>query len=137
MLRKNVKIDLLRRTLLFSGCSKSQLAKIATIADEISFPSGKALIHEGERGRQLLVVIEGTVEVRKKGRKVAIRGGSEIFGEMALITNVPANATVTTTSPVRALVIVDRDFRGLLEQTPAIQSQILVSLAARVAPDVI
>ncbi len=137
MLRKNVKIDLLRRTPLFSDCSKSQLAELSTIADEIDFPAGRTLIQEGERGRQLFVVIEGTVEVRKKGRKVALRGGNEIFGEMALITNAPSNATVTTTSPVRALVIVDRNFRGLLERTPAVQSRILLSLAARVAPDAI
>ena len=135
MLRKNAKIDLLRRVPLFSGCSKSELAEIALIADEIDFASGKALIREGERGRQFLVIIDGSVNVTKKGRTVQIRGGAELFGEMALLSDAPTNATVTTTSPVRALVVVDHQFRGLIERSPGIQMKVLRSLAERLAPD--
>ena len=135
MLRKNAKIDLLRRVPLFSGCSKNELAEIALIADEFDVASGKALIREGERGRQFLVIIDGTVKVTKKGRNVQIRGGAEFFGEIALVSDAPTNATVTTTSPVRALVVVDRQFRGLIERSPGIQLKILRSLAERLAPD--
>jgi hypothetical protein len=48
-LRKNAKIELLRRTPPFSSCSKRELAEIAAIADEIDIPDGKAFIREGER----------------------------------------------------------------------------------------
>ena len=42
-------------------------------------------------------------------------GPGDFFGEIALISKAPRTATVTTTTPVRALVITDRAFRQLLE----------------------
>ena len=137
MLRKNAKVELMRKAPLFSNCSKRELEEIASLADEIDFPEGKTLIKEGERGREFFVVIEGTVDVRQKGRKLEPRGGADCFGEMALILDAPRMATVTTTSPVRALVLTDRAFRSLIERSPDIQLKILKSLAERLAPETI
>jgi len=135
MLRKNAKIELLRRVPLFSACSKRELAEIATLADELRFDAGRTLIQEGARGREFIVVIEGSVEVRKEGRKLPKRGDDSFFGELALLTDAPRSATVTATSPVRALVIVDHSFRRLLSASPTIQMKVLRSLAERLAPD--
>lgn len=135
MLRKNAKVELLRSVPLFSHCTKSQLAEIATIAEEMDFAAGKTIIREGERGRQFFVVIDGSVEVTKKGRTVPIRGGTELFGEIALLSDAPTNATVTATSSLRALVLADHHFRGLIQKSPGIQLQVLRSLAERLAPD--
>lgn len=134
-MRNDAKVEVLRRAPLFSGLSKRELQKIASLADEIDLPEGKELIREGVRGRQFFVLLEGNVAVRKRGRKVAIRGGTEFFGEIALVSNAPTNATVRATSAVRALVITDRAFRALLERVPQIQLKILRSLAERLAPD--
>src|SRR5712691_556113 len=134
-LRKNAKIALLRRTPLFSSCSKGELAAIAAIADEIDLPEGKAFIREGEQGREFFAVIEGAVDVRKKGRSVKLKGGNEFFGEIALVSNAPRNATVTAASAVRALVITDRSFESLMRRSPQLQLKVLRSLAERMAPD--
>ena len=135
MFRKNAKIELLKKVPLFSGCSQRDLGEIAEIADEMRFPAGRTLIHEGKPGREFFVVVDGEVEVRRKGRKLAVQGGSSFFGETALLTGAPRNATVTTTSPVQALVITDRAFLRLLRDQPGIQGKILSSLAARLAAD--
>jgi len=137
MLRKNAKVELIRTVPLFSNCSKRELAEIASLADELDFPEGKTLIKEGERGREFFVLIEGTVDVKQKGRKLAPRGRADCFGEIALILDAPRMATVTTTSPVRALVLTDRAFRSLVERSPDIQLKILKSLAERLAPETI
>jgi len=134
-LRKNAKIELLHRTPLFSGCSKRELGAIAAIADEIEIAAGTAFIREGERGREFVAVIEGAVEVRKKGRLVRVKGGSEFFGEIALLSAAPRNATVIATSAVRALVISDRAFDSLMQRSPQLQLKVLRSLAERVAAD--
>ena len=89
---RNVKIDLLRQVALFKGCSKRELGEIARIADEIDFPEGKTLITQGEPGKQCFVLIEGSVDVVKGGKKVPeMRGGSEIFGEIALLSGGPSH----------------------------------------------
>ena len=135
MFRKDVKIGLLKRVPLFSGCSRRELGEIAAVADEMRFPAGRTLIREGATGRELFVVVDGTVEVRRQGRRLAPKGDMSVFGEAALLTGKPRNATVTTTSPVQALVITDRAFRRLLRDSPSIPGKILTSLAARLADD--
>jgi CRP-like cAMP-binding protein len=67
----NAKIELIKAAPLFENCSKQELHSIAQIADELDIREGKVLIREGERGREFFVIIEGEVEVRRKGRKMA------------------------------------------------------------------
>jgi CRP/FNR family cyclic AMP-dependent transcriptional regulator len=134
-LGQNTKIDLIKGVPLFSSASKQELAEIASLADEIDLPEGKMLIEEGDpRPREFFVLIDGTAEVERGGKKVASIGPGDFFGEMALISKVPRNATITTTSPVRALVITDRAFRQLLDHSPQIQIGVLSALAERIAP---
>jgi CRP-like cAMP-binding protein len=133
VLRKNAKVDLLSRVPLFSGCSKGQLGEIAAIADEIAAPPGAELIVEGSRGREFLVIADGTVRVTRRGRKLADLGPGSFVGEMALLTAEPRNATVTAATQARLLVISDRAFRRLLEESPPIAMRVLEAVAARAA----
>jgi CRP-like cAMP-binding protein len=130
----NSKVDLIKGVPLFSSSSKSELAEIAKIADEVDLPEGKVVIKEGDSGREFIVLIEGTAEVERGGRKVADIGPGDFVGEIALIAKTPRNATITTTSPVRALVITDRAFRQLLDHSPQIAVSVLTALAERLAP---
>ena len=133
-LGSNSKVDLIKGVPLFAAASKQELAEIASIADEIDLPEGKVLIQEGDTGREFFVLIDGTAEVSRGGKKVATIGPGDFFGEIALISKTPRNATITTTSPVRALVITDRAFRQLLDHSPQIQIGVLTALAERLAP---
>jgi CRP-like cAMP-binding protein len=133
-LRKDKKIELIRRVPLFAECSRKELSQVASLADEIDLPEGRDLIREGERGREFFVLLEGSADVRAKGRRRAEMNAGDFFGEIALVTDTPRTATVRTTSPVRALVITDRSFRQLLERSPGIQLKVLQALAKRVAP---
>lgn len=135
LLHKNTKVEFLKRVPLFAGCSKKEFGEIAMITDEITVPEGTVLITEGQRGRQFFVVFEGSVDVSREGTRLAVTGGSEIFGEIALLSDSPTTATVTTTSQVRALVITDRAFRRLLEQSPGIQLKVMTAMAQRLAAD--
>jgi CRP/FNR family transcriptional regulator, cyclic AMP receptor protein len=137
MLRKDAKMELLRRVTLFSGCSKRELGQIAMIADELDFPVGKTLLRQGSAGRQFFVVIEGRVQVEQDGKVLPERGGSEFFGEISLVSGWPCTATVTTEEPTRALVIGAPEFRALLDRSPAIQRRVLHSFSERLAPHVI
>ena len=134
MLRRNEKVEWIRHVPLFSQCSRRELAQIAGIADEIDLRKDKILIREGARGREFFVLLEGSAEVTKDGRKINTLGPGDFFGEIALVSDSPRTATVTATSPVHTLVITDRSFRRLLEDVPEIQRKVLVALAERLAP---
>ena len=134
MLHRNEKVELIKSVPLFANCSKRELEQIAQLADEIDLSDGKELIRQGSRGREFFVLLEGDVDVTKDGRSINKLGSGDFFGEIALVSDTPRTATVTTTSPVRALVITDRAFRRLLEDSPEIQLKVLAELAKRLAP---
>ena len=134
-LRRDAKIEMLRRVPLFSRCSKRELAEVARFADEIDLPEGHELTREGERGREFFVLLEGTAEVRRRGRKVNTLGPGDFLGEIALLARTPRTATVKATSPIQALVITDRELRTILEHSPEIRMKLLEALAERLAPE--
>ena len=73
------------------------------------------------------------VDVRAKGRKLNSLGEGAFFGEMALVSQRPRNATVTATTPVRVLVVHESGFRRLLHDSPQISLKVLQTLADRAA----
>jgi CRP/FNR family transcriptional regulator, cyclic AMP receptor protein len=133
-LHKDAKLELLKRAPLFANCSKQELAQIGGIADEIDLREGTELTRQGAPGREFFVLIEGTADVIKDGQKVNTLEGGDFFGEIALVHHAPRTATVTATSPVRTLVISERNFKRLLEESPEIQRKVMVALAERLAP---
>jgi CRP/FNR family cyclic AMP-dependent transcriptional regulator len=131
-LRSNAKIDLLKNVPLFAGCSKDELRRLASIADEIDLREGTVLTREGRTGSEFFVLVEGTVRVTKDDRTLADLEGGDWLGEIALLTEAPRTATATATSPVRALVLVDRDFRRVVSEVPSIAMKVLTSVAERI-----
>jgi CRP-like cAMP-binding protein len=133
-LRKDAKIELMKKVPLFASLGNAQLAQVASIADEIRLPEGKVLTREGEPGREFFILIDGEVEVRRKGRKVATMVPGEFFGELALVSNRPRTATATASKPVRVLVVKDTSFRSVLLRTPQIALKVLQAAVERLPP---
>jgi CRP/FNR family cyclic AMP-dependent transcriptional regulator len=131
MLRRDKKIDLLKRVPLFADCSKRDLGEIALVADEIDFPAGFMLTREGASGQELVVIVEGKADVTRRGRKINAVGAGDFVGEIAIVSEAPRTASVKTTEATHALVITRRDFRALMKRVPSIQLKVLDSLAAR------
>ncbi len=136
-LRKNAKVELIRKVPLFSKLSQRALSEVASLADEIDLPEGKALTTEGDRGREFIVLLEGAAEVRKNGRKIRTLGDGDFLGEIALVSRTPRTATVTTTQPTRALVITGQNFDRLLRHSPQVQQGVMEALADRLAPELL
>ena len=135
MLRKNAKIELLKRVPLFERCSKSELQQIAGLADEVHLPAGRKLTREGGRGQEFIVLVEGRAEVERKGRRLRDLEAGEFLGEIALVADVPRTATVTTLTPAEILLMTARDFRTLMRDVPSLQPKVLYALAMRLPPE--
>jgi CRP/FNR family cyclic AMP-dependent transcriptional regulator len=136
-LGRNAKLEMLARVPLFAACSKRELAQVAALADELDVPAQRSLIKEGERGREFFALVEGSVEVTRRGRRIRALGSGDFFGEIALVADVPRSATVTTTSPCHVLVVTDRAFEQLMKSSPSIQTKVLQALAERLAPETV
>ena len=135
LIRADTRVDLIRGLPLFELCSKRDLRRIAALADERDVAAGTELIREGEPGSEFYVVVEGEVEVRRRGRRVAQLGPGSFVGEIALLSRSPRTATVVATTPLRVLAITGRDFVALLDSLPELWLKVARTLADRVDAD--
>jgi CRP/FNR family transcriptional regulator, cyclic AMP receptor protein len=135
VLRKDAKIDLIKHVPLFERCSKRELNQIASIADEIEVPADWNLTKEGGTGAEFIVLVNGTADVRRSGRKINTLRNGDFLGEISLVTGKPRTATVTTTEPTRLLVITARDFQTLMSDSPTTQAKVLQAVVSRLPED--
>jgi CRP/FNR family transcriptional regulator, cyclic AMP receptor protein len=128
---QDVKVSALARAPLFSDLSKKELTQLARMSDDMEIEAGHVLCGEGEIGRECFVIVDGEVEVTRKGRPVKRTGGDDFFGEIALLEDIPRTATVKAKSPLRLFVLTSRDFRHLVESSPSVERKVMRSLARR------
>ena len=135
LLKADTKVELIRHLPLFELCSKRDLRRIAALAVEREIDEGTELIREGEPGTEFYVVVDGEIDVRRRGRRVAHLGAGSYVGEIALLSRSPRTATVVATTPLRVLVIAGRDFVELLDAIPELWLKVARTLADRVDAD--
>ncbi len=104
--------EITRQSDIFKGLSDGELSQLAQICKMVSYPAGKTICCEGEKGKKIFVLAEGKTSVMSKGnRKKRIQIGSigqgEIFGEMSIIEDLPRNADLITDIDSK-LVVIDR-----------------------------
>jgi len=130
--RASAKVELLRNVPLFSDLSAKELMSLSRLMDEIDLKPGTVIIREGNTGGEFFIVIEGTIEVKRKGRRLARLGPGDYLGEIALIDHGPRTATAMVETEARLLVLASREFHSMLASDPRIENKILRTLAARV-----
>lgn len=102
-----------------------------------TYAPGDVVFNEGDAGRSMYVLLEGQVELTKRGE-----GGSQLlkcvdrsndfFGEMALIDDQPRSATATATTDTRLLVVNDATFEQLVRTNGEFAVKLIRVLAARI-----
>jgi CRP-like cAMP-binding protein len=125
-------IDHLASVPMFSACSKKELQAVARASDQVDLDAGRSLCEQGSIGREAFIIVDGSAEVKRNGRKVAMLGPGDAFGELALLDHGPRTATVTAATPLKVLVIGAREFAGILDEVPPIAHKLLKSLAGRI-----
>lgn len=99
------------------------------------FPVGTVLFEEGQPGHVMYIVVAGEIEIRRRvgdtERVLAVLGGGEFFGEMAILSGRPRSATAVARSAARLLVIDGTTFEAMLRARPEIALRLIKALAAR------
>jgi CRP-like cAMP-binding protein len=114
------------RLSLFAHCTRDELARVRSLLTAVLVPAGRVLIDYGEPARQFVVVADGEVSVvDSHGVEVAVLGPGAIVGELGLLCDTTAGATVTALTPVVAYVGNRREFQALLETSPEIDRRVM------------
>ena len=128
---RDTKVEALRSAPLFAGLSRKELAELAKVTEDVDLDTGKVLCQEGHAGQEFFVIMEGEVEVTRRGKKLATRSSGDFFGEIALVENVPRTATVTARTPLRVFVLTRQSFLRLLDEQPGVERKVMRALARR------
>jgi CRP-like cAMP-binding protein len=118
---------------LFAQLSKSELADVARLTDEVEVDAGTVLGREGSIAYEFFVIEAGTASVEVDGQHVADLGPNEWFGEIGLLAAERRTATVTATSPMRLVVIFGPSFRDLTRRLPDVAETIRAEIEERLA----
>ncbi len=126
------KVFLLQRVDLLADARSSDLALLASIADEFDADRGSVLIREDEPADALYVVIRGQVELARSGETVLRAGAGTPFGTWALIDDAPSLIEATAIEESTLLCIRRDDFYELLADHEELVRGLLQGLARRV-----
>lgn len=118
---------------LFRSLPPDQVCSVVDFARPFSARGGDVIFSEGDPGDRLYLIEKGTVSVTSgaEGRQVARLGAGEAFGEMALVSGDPRSATVTSVGEVAGWTIEKDDFDRLMDDSPALRSEVSRLFASR------
>ena len=123
----------LRSIPLFESLSRDARSVIAQHADEIDVDEGTHLVRQGEFAYEFFVIEEGGAEVTRDGEQIAALGPGDFLGEMGIVSKATRNATVTTTTGSKVIVMSEQDFRAMSRSNPDIAGQIQAAVEERCA----
>jgi CRP-like cAMP-binding protein len=127
-IKRDQKIDLLKKVPMFSNLSNRQLIEIAKHAQQVSVKEGTVLAEQGRKGWEFFFIVEGEAQVEKDGKAIRRLASGDFFGEISLIDQEPRTATVTAETNMMLLVVDTRSFDHLLETIPGLQGKIILAL---------
>jgi putative ABC transport system ATP-binding protein len=108
----------------FQHLSPTELTHVAEKMTKRQFIAGDAVMRQGEVGEEFFLISDGTVEVTREGHDVASLGAGDFFGEGALITGEPRNATVVAKDNLDTYVLGKADFRAAIEASVSFRDQL-------------
>ena len=116
---------------LFESLPRDARSVIAQHADEIDVEEGTDLVRQGEFAYEFFVIETGGAAVLRDGERIADLGPGDFLGEMGIVSKATRNATVTTTTDSKVIVMTEQDFRSMSRSNPDIASRIQAAVEER------
>lgn len=102
----------------------------------LDFGAGETIFHEGDTGRQMYVLLEGTVDIYVQSEDaripVARFASGDFFGEMSLLEGLPRSGTAVTAEQSRLLSLDEESFRKLASEDREFSWRVMKSLSQRI-----
>lgn len=114
---------------LFEGLSDADMERLLSMAEHRSFEPGAPVVRHGERGSELMVILEGRCEVRNSMHDlIAVLGAGALLGEVGFVDGEGRSANVLASGPAEVLAFKE----GLLDalrEAPELRAQFVFNLA--------
>ena len=118
---------------LLENFSPAEVRLLAHFMDVFRAPTATEIIHEGEGGDFMLILIEGKVEVQKRDRwnapqVMAVVEPGKTLGEMSMIDGEPRFATCVAAEPTLVAVLNRESLARIIVEQPMLGAKILMEL---------
>lgn len=109
----------LAATPLCADLSADEIARVVEAGRVENWPEGSVIMEEGSTGPRLVILLEGTVRIRKRdesqrGQLIAEVGAGAVLGEMSLLRDAPRSASVYAATPLRLFAMDRRNFEEMV-----------------------
>ena len=127
--------EFLRKSSLFSSFSPRTLTEIADKMALETHPAGTVIVRQGDPGDKFYLIRSGAAEVTHRvgtqSRSLATLDQGDVFGEAALLSGEPRNATVTATEEVTLCTLDKEQFQAVIDSSASFKEQLLRVLFLR------
>lgn len=128
-------VESLRKSRVVGGLARESLRRFLRFVEQVELPEKHVVIREGELGRDMYLIIEGTAQAERGRVLMNPMGAGAEFGSLGLLTDRPRAATVTTLSKVVLVKLSLAAWQALSKEEPAIALAVTESLFNQVRDD--
>lgn len=96
--RRDNEVDLLQAVPMLAGLPLPAVGELAVALQPVTVPKGQVVFAQGDLGERCYFIESGSAVVIGDGKEVTELGAGEMFGEIALLRQVPRTATVRARS---------------------------------------
>ena len=113
------------------------LKQIEAVCREERYEDGDVIITEGAPSDRFYLLVDGTVQIWKKFQQpeqelLTVYSKGKMFGELALIEDMPRSATVSAKGAVHLLAVPSEDFKRLIMQCQGFALMIMRSISTTI-----
>jgi serine/threonine protein phosphatase PrpC len=121
------KVEVLKHMPLFRHLAYKEIIRILNLTEVSDFGTGEDLMHEGDPGDDLYIILKGKIRLHKDGAFITHLLPGAHLGEMALIDRSPRSVSATAEERSRVLILRRRDFYEIIRKDPSLSVKLLWS----------
>ena len=114
---------------LFADLDENARDTLAAVCSSVEVDAGTPLVQEGDFGYTLFGILRGTAEVTREGAVLRTLGPGDVFGEIAVLSSGRRTATVTATTPMELVAVMNRDVWRLEHEAPELGAALRRTIA--------
>ena len=116
---------------VFAGLNSAQQDSVANACQELDVDAGTKLTEEGDFGYAMFAVTSGSADVLKDGKVIRSLGPGDVLGEIAVLSGGRRTATVVATTPMRLVMLFNRELWRLERELPDVAIALRATVAER------
>jgi MFS family permease len=127
------RVSLLRSQRIFAPLADAALEQLARRLEPMQVAAGTVVVRQGDPGDRVYLIASGAVQVAVDGRPAPPLGAGDLFGEIALLRDLPRTATVRAASDCELLSLGRDEFLAAVTGHPRSADEADVVISARLA----